>query len=723
MGLGGPPADENGVPTIRDSFVLGSFAIREESDEELDEIEKMMITSFNVTDIYASEDRADDFDVSVMSDGMALEDVAGDRAQRVGLNPCNESSSGSTNTSNGRRRRRNSVESSGLSAEEAPTSRHRRSTTTDQSESNDSDRPSSSASPPSVSNRPNFVGGERRRRGSIGRRMRQRTSGGGLSDRRKTVGSTADASLTSGGTWESLAGSFGESLAGSFGAASSFASMSSFVKGDKKFEVGNLVFATDAEMAKIMYGRDENPSGDSVSREGSNLQASLPPSAMLGTGAFSTVRLAWRKTAEGTESTLKAKSRTTSDGTGDSQPKPKAGQISEQSQLGDRGELVAVKIIQKSILKQMKTMEMGPHNRMNVVTAYDNIEREIATMKRLRHPNLVRLFEVIDSMESDRLYMVIEFVSLGEILSHVSGTNKYTRCRYRSRVKGLNSNGYFDEKSSARYIEDVLHGLAYLHRDLKPENILLCESGVAKISDFGVACMFGDEQDHRQSFITSFSSSVSDLLSGTGDVDDSDRSDGAHLSKKERESALNMSAKRGGMLKRTEGTYCFWAPEMCRIDGSSGYSAYAADLWSVGICLFIFASGRLPFFSSSPANLFESIINADVPFNEVNFSENLVDILSRLLTKDPAKRAGVGDCLRHDFCVKAREERPEQIGDNLNESRGHIILSEDDVKNALSVTAPQHRKRMLVTRVSAPNIMSRFWKLPSLRKLYSKNNK
>lgn len=112
-----------------------------------------------------------------------------------------------------------------------------------------------------------------------------------------------------------------------------------------------------------------------------------------------------------------------------------------------------------------------------------------------------------------------------------------------------------------------------------------------------------------------------------------------------------------------------------------------------------------------------------MPFNEVNFSENLVDILSRLLTKDPAKRAGVGDCLRHDFCVKAREERPEQIGDNLNESRGHIILSEDDVKNALSVTAPQHRKRMLVTRVSAPNIMSRFWKLPSLRKLYSKNNK
>ena len=132
---------------------------------------------------------------------------------------------------------------------------------------------------------------------------------------------------------------------------------------------------------------------------------------------------------------------------------------------------------------------------------------------------------------------------------------------------------------------------------------------------------------------------------------------------------------------------------------------------------------RLPFFSSSPSHLFESIIKADVPYNEVNLSENLVDILSKLLTKDPVNRAGVGDCLRHEFCAKAREERSERIGDNLNESHGHIILCEDEVKNALSITAPQDRKQILVKRVSAPSIVSRFWKLPSFKKLYSKATK
>ena len=82
--------------------------------------------------------------------------------------------------------------------------------------------------------------------------------------------------------------------------------------------------------------------------------------------------------------------------------------------------------------------------------------------------------------------------------------------------------------------------------------------------------MFEDEENDGQSFVKSLldddCSSLSDLISGTGDVDDSDRSDGAHLSKKERESALNMSAKKGGMIKRTEGTYCFWSPEVSLFD-------------------------------------------------------------------------------------------------------------------------------------------------------------
>ena len=140
----------------------------------------------------------------------------------------------------------------------------------------------------------------------------------------------------------------------------------------------------------------------------------------------------------------------------------------------DKGELVAVKIMHKSILKQMKTLHKNQGDHLTVSTAFDNIEQEIATMKRLRHVNLVRLLDVIDSVNNDRLYMVLEYVSLGvygvalptflsrrpsssshacpprpylgEILSHVEGTNRYKRMCDGRRVRGLAEDGHYDEE-------------------------------------------------------------------------------------------------------------------------------------------------------------------------------------------------------------------------------------------------------------------------------------
>lgn len=292
----------------------------------------------------------------------------------------------------------------------------------------------------------------------------------------------AAAASSSGGGWGRRCSSLSmaESLASSFGGGS-FTSDSGPLEDLEGG--GNLVFATDAEMATLMYGDSADDGLDDVieeeagggsgvsvdrgdtiaatrrssktsSRRGSdcsarrpaspttNLASSLPPSATLGKGAFSTVRLAWRRRAPADDDDdddvdasshhrrssqadhreCKTKRRRSivrvhsniddeaDDDAGDDTT-PGGGRRRDD---GGRGELVAVKIIQKSILKQIKTMQKGPNNRLTVHTAFDNIEREIATMKRLRHPNLVRLYEVIDSVESDCLLMVLEYVSLGE---------------------------------------------------------------------------------------------------------------------------------------------------------------------------------------------------------------------------------------------------------------------------------------------------------------------
>jgi serine/threonine protein kinase len=154
----------------------------------------------------------------------------------------------------------------------------------------------------------------------------------------------------------------------------------------------------------------------------------------------------------------------------------------------DDEQLVAVKIFRKSILKRRRTMERdkGTH-RVKIRTALEQVEREIALMKKLSHPNLVAMYEVIDSPQSDMLYMVLEYMPLGEILTYQDdGTFRRKDPRPASsqgQIDGI-VNGHFNEEQAALYFVDILHGLAYLHqhhichRDLKPESKKMREDDV-----------------------------------------------------------------------------------------------------------------------------------------------------------------------------------------------------------------------------------------------------
>lgn len=340
---------------------------------------------------------------------------------------------------------------------------------------------------------PNFAGGNIRRRGNRNRAalLFGRRSSSSAALETEAGSSSGDPSERRPHRWSStgsLEQSFGDISLQSFTSESSFTSSVNNNEGSMGLEVANLLFVTDAEAAKIICGNDEenneqydnnnnnnNRDGDDIMQKENDDNRVGGTSAILGTGAFSTVRLAWRRTAAAPPPPS-----TATNNNGRAQQHRRsivrvASQDSITSPDHTSEQLVAVKMIQKSILKQIKTMEKGPNNRLTVRTAFDDIEKEIATMKRLCHPNCVQLFEVIDSVESDKLYMVLEYISLGEILSNVDGTDRYMRKGFCQKVKGVTPEGYFDEKNAALYFVDILHGLAYLHRhsichrDLKPE--------------------------------------------------------------------------------------------------------------------------------------------------------------------------------------------------------------------------------------------------------------
>ncbi|MFS7901523.1 putative protein kinase CAMK-CAMKL-CHK1 family [Helianthus anomalus] len=103
-----------------------------------------------------------------------------------------------------------------------------------------------------------------------------------------------------------------------------------------------------------------------------------------------------------------------------------------------------------------------------------NVKREISIMRRLRHPNIVRLLEVLANKK--KIFFVLEFAKGGELFNKVA----------KSR---------FSEDLSRRYFQQLISAVGYchsrgvFHRDLKPENLLLDENWNLKVTDFGLSAV------------------------------------------------------------------------------------------------------------------------------------------------------------------------------------------------------------------------------------------
>lgn len=127
----------------------------------------------------------------------------------------------------------------------------------------------------------------------------------------------------------------------------------------------------------------------------------------------------------------------------------------------ETGENVAIKILDK---------EKVLLNRM-----VGQIKREISTMKLIRHPNVIRMYEVMAS--KTKIYIVLEFVTGGELFDKIAS---------QGRLKEDEARKYFQQLINA---VDYCHSRGVYHRDLKLENLLLDANGLLKVSDFGLSAL------------------------------------------------------------------------------------------------------------------------------------------------------------------------------------------------------------------------------------------
>lgn len=197
-------------------------------------------------------------------------------------------------------------------------------------------------------------------------------------------------------------------------------------------------------------------------------------------------------------------------------------------------------------------------------------------MKKLDHPNLVSLIEVLDDPREDSLYMVMEMCKKGVVMK-VGLDEKadpypeeQCRCWFRDLLLGV----------------EYLHAQGIVHRDIKPDNCLITEDDVLKVVDFGVSEMF---EKH------------SEMLTA-----------------------------------KSAGSPAFLPPELCVVKHGD-VSGKAADIWSMGVTLYCLKYGRIPFESAGILDLYEAI-KTEIPILYGETDRDFEGLMSQILKKDPAKR-------------------------------------------------------------------------------------
>jgi len=234
------------------------------------------------------------------------------------------------------------------------------------------------------------------------------------------------------------------------------------------------------------------------------------------------------------------------------------------------------------------------------------LKDEIQVLNELQHPHIIRLYEVFE--EKDFWYLVTEKMMGGELFDRIVAKSFYNEKEARDVCKILfMAIGHCHKNSVA-------------HRDLKPENLLLRSEdndSEIKIADFGFA-----------------------------------------------KKVLTPNS-----LTTQCGTPGYVAPEI--LEGIA-YDT-KSDMWSLGVIVYILLGGYPPFIEQNQRELFRKIRKGHYEFHEEywgSVSDDAKDLISCLLTVQPAKRLSAEEALNHKWMrLDSAVLEAQDLGTNLSEMR------------------------------------------------------
>ena len=283
----------------------------------------------------------------------------------------------------------------------------------------------------------------------------------------------------------------------------------------------------------------------------------------------------------------------------------------------------AMKIIDKKVLKNKKIFKQDNDGNVIVTNLLKDALKEIAILKKLDHPNIIKLYEILHNYQKQKIYLILEYADYGDIVdydeeSEIFSINKHVKERYAQDKLGYNQKNdidnkiYYEEDDIRHFCKHILLGLDYLHKngiihhDIKPNNILLCKKKICKITDFNFSSILDNLNE--------------DNIGSNGDTNDN-----------------------------------FRAPETINLNDNDNdnnqnreYQGKPLDIWALGVTIYILTYLKFPFDTDKGVlELYKIIKEANVKFPlEPWYTRKIKFLIKECLEKDPNKRKSAEEILK-----------------------------------------------------------------------------
>lgn len=85
----------------------------------------------------------------------------------------------------------------------------------------------------------------------------------------------------------------------------------------------------------------------------------------------------------------------------------------ENQDGGDIEKYFAVKMMHKPLLQKQRAVRYSVSGEMEMINYLDNVYNEVEIWAQISHPNVIKMYEIIDAEEHDYLYLILELADFG----------------------------------------------------------------------------------------------------------------------------------------------------------------------------------------------------------------------------------------------------------------------------------------------------------------------